>query len=388
MDGNHIFLKTTDLLAGVPDDMLALIQPQLREVSVAAGAPLFREGDGGESVYLVAGGTLRIEKDGIPLATRGPGECVGEFALIDAGLRSASAIALTDVTLLEWPRADVWSALSASPDVRRSIFAVLVGKLRQDVAAQVAVAVAGEQARQDLRRAAEIQKAMLPTADLETDDLVISGISRPAQDVGGDYFDHAVSGERTISLLVADVSGHGLYAALLVAMAKACFQTQIQIDPRTTAIAQAMNRSLWLSVRSGMLMTCVSVTIDAAAGVLSYTNAGHPSPLHLDRLRGNVAYLDSTDPLLGLEIFRHATFNEARTTWRRGDVLLLYSDGVTEATDEAGDEFGRDRLERLLRESADLPADRIRARVFDELARFTGGRPLADDVTVVVVQAR
>jgi sigma-B regulation protein RsbU (phosphoserine phosphatase) len=376
------------LLRGVPDEALAHIRPHLRERSVAAGSPLFREGDHGDSVYLVADGNLKIEKDGILLATRGAGECVGEFALIDAGLRSASAIALTDAIVFEWPRSAMWNALSATPGLSQSIFNVLVTKLREDVTAQVTAAIAREQVQHDLRRAGEIQRAMLPGDDLDTGDLAISGLSRPTIDVGGDYFDHAVTGERTVSLVLADVSGHGIYAALLVAMAKACFQTQLHVDSRTSAVTQAMNRSLWLSVRSGMLMTCISATIDAADGLLSYTNAGHPAPLHFVGARGDVDALESTDPLLGLEVFRHAEFHEARTPWQRGDILLLYTDGVTEATNSAGDDFGRARLERLLRDSRDLPADRIRERVFDGLARFTAGRPQEDDATVVVVRAK
>jgi sigma-B regulation protein RsbU (phosphoserine phosphatase) len=381
-------LRSIDLLRGVPDEALAHIRPYLRERSVAAGSPLFREGDYGDAVYLITDGSLRIEKDGILLAMRGAGECVGEFALIDAGLRSASAIAVTDATVFEWPRDAVWDALTASPTLSQSIFNVLVAKLREDVAAQVSAAIAREQVLQDLRRAGEIQRAMLPAHDLDTGDLVISGRSRPTIDVGGDYFDHAVTGERTASLLLADVSGHGIYAALLVAMAKACFQTQLHIDSRTTAIAQAMNRSLWLSVRSGMLMTCVSATIDAADGSLSYTNAGHPAPLHFIGARGEVAPLDSTDPLLGLEVFRQAEFHEEHTAWERGDILLMYTDGVTEATNDAGSDFGRARLEQLLRDSRDVPADRIRDRIFDELDRFTGSRPQEDDATVVVVRGR
>lgn len=385
---DHTFLSATDLLRGVPDDVLASIRPQLRERVVKAGQTLFRDGDSAAAVYLIADGALRIEKDGIPLATRAAGECVGEFALMDAGVRSASAIALTDATLLEWSDADAWRALSTSEELRHSVFRVLIGKLRQDVSSQVTAALEREQLQQDLRRAREIQEAMLPLDDLETQDTIVSGISRPALDVGGDYFDAVATGPRTCSVLLADVAGHGLHAALLVAMAKTCFQTQVHADSRTTRIVEALNRSLLHSVRSGMLMTCASVTIDAGAGVLFYTNAGHPPPLHLRKATGDVDALDATDPLLGIEMFRDASFNEARTTWQAGDRLLMYSDGVSEARNEAGEEFGRARIAETLRESGDLPARSIRGRLADDILRFGGARPQDDDMTIVVVESR
>jgi len=372
----------------VSDDDLARIAVDLRMRTLPKGAPLFEEGDEGDSVYLIAGGSVRIEKDGIPLATRGAGDCVGEFALLDDGRRSASAVAATDSSILEWPRAAVFNALSATPVLSRSLFAVLVTKLREDVASQVNAAVARELVRQDLRRAGEIQQAMLPAGDFQNGDVTISGLSRPAIDVGGDYFDHAVTGEHAISIVLADVSGHGIYAALLVAMAKACFQTQLHIDSRTEAITQAMNGALWLSVRSGMLMTCITAHIDSDNGALSYTNAGHPAALHFMAATAEVVPLDSTDPLLGLEVFRHAEFHQVRTSWQPGDILLMYTDGVTEATNSAGEEFGRSRLEQILRENGALPAGDIRALVFEEHGRFTGGRPQEDDATVVVVKAR
>ena len=370
------------------DADLARIAADLQLRTVHAGTSLFEEGDEGHSVYLIADGSIRIEKDGVQLATRRTGDCVGEFALLDDGRRSASAIAGSDSSILEWPRAAVFEALSAAPDLSRRVFGLLVAKLREDVGTQVETAIARERVQQDLRRAGEIQRAMLAPSEFRNADVCISGLSCPAIDVGGDYFDHALTGERTVSALLADVSGHGIYAALLVALAKASFQTQLHLDSQTSAIMQAMNRSLWLSVRAGMLMTCVSANIDSANGLLSYTNAGHPAPLHFSAATGVVAGLDATDPLLGLEVFRDAEFQRATAPWARGDVLLMYTDGVTEATDGADEQFGRARLEHILRESGLLPADAIRGRVFDELARFTGGRPQEDDATVVVVQAR
>ena len=135
------FLQTTDLLRDAPAEMLSRVAAQMQPIALAHGQTLFREGDDADALFLVVSGTVRIEKDGIVLATRGAGECVGEFALMDAGVRSASVVAATDAELLEWKDADAWRALSDSEQLRQAIFRVLISKLRQDVSDQVAAAL-------------------------------------------------------------------------------------------------------------------------------------------------------------------------------------------------------------------------------------------------------
>ena len=142
------FLKTTDLLAGTPENLLWQIGEHMEEVEAKAGMILFREGEAGDAVYLILVGTLSLEREDIPLVARGRGECVGEFALIDDAPRSASAIVETDVLLLRWEREDFQEVLSQSPEVACGIFRILTDKLRQDVVLQVETA-------KELRRANE-----------------------------------------------------------------------------------------------------------------------------------------------------------------------------------------------------------------------------------------
>ena len=377
------FLRTTDLLRDAPTDVLSRVAPQLRTVALARGETLFRDGDRADALFLVSAGTLRIEKDGIVLATRAAGECVGEFALLDAGARSASVVAATDAVVLEWKEADAWRALADSEHLRHAIFRVLIAKLRQDVSAQVTAALERQQIQQDLHRAREIQQAMLPTADLELPDVVVSGVSTPAAAVGGDYFDAVATGTRGCAVVVADVMGHGLHAALLVAMARSCFQAQAHANAEAAAMMGALNQSLWHSVHSRMLMTAAVVTIDAEAGVLTYSNAGHAPLLHVRD--GQIDALDATDPLLGTEIFRDASFHHATRSWSRPQRLVLYTDGISEARSQNGEEFGRRRVEQLVRDTASLPAAAMRTRLQDAVDRFTGSRAQDDDMTVVVV---
>ena len=127
------FLRTTELLAAVPDALIERIDTRLDEVNLEAGEILFEEGDEGDAVYIVVEGRLRVESDGLLLLTRADGDCVGEIALIDNEPRSADAVADTPVRLLRWERRDFQEMLSEDPVVARGIFQMLTGKLRQDV---------------------------------------------------------------------------------------------------------------------------------------------------------------------------------------------------------------------------------------------------------------
>jgi len=120
--------------------------------------------------------------------------------------------------------------------------------------------------------------------------------------------------------------------------------------------------------------------------VLTYSNAGHLPFLHVRD--GQVDPLEATDPLLGMEIFRHASFSEARRPWQRGDRLVLYTDGLSEARSQAGEEFGRGRIEEIVLDAASQPAAVIRTLLLEAIDRFTGRSAQDDDMTIVVVEGR
>ena len=157
MENQIDFLKSVDLLAGVPNDLLVQIGEQMEEIQAKAGTTIIRSGDPGDAVYLVVEGSLRLEREGILLVSRQRGECVGEFALIDDAPRSASVVADTDVLLLRWEREDFQKAFSQSLEVACGILRILTGKLRQDIAMQVEVGLEQKRWREELERAHEIQ---------------------------------------------------------------------------------------------------------------------------------------------------------------------------------------------------------------------------------------
>lgn len=381
------FLVNVDLFRQASDELLEHVSGQLEECSFQSGECIMREGDDGDAAYLVAKGTVRLEKESIHLVSFGVGECIGEFALIDEGPRSASVFAESDVLLLKWAREDFQKILWESWEVASCIFRMLIGKLRQDVSVQVEAGLKQEQWRQDLRRASEIQMGMLPGADIAMDGITASGYCNPAADVGGDYYDYLPLENGKLGLIIADVTGHGFYAGLFVAMAKSCLHTQAKIDFEPDRIMEAMNRTVAMSIQSGLFMTCCYVLLDTQSRSLTYTNAGHFFPYLFRKQTGSLEQLESTEPLLGMFGTESASFSKQRRTWEKGDILVLYSDGITEARNPDGEMFENNRLEQIITANSDKTPAEIKEVVLQTLSDYCGGTEQDDDVTLVVAKA-
>ncbi len=381
------FLTRTTLLAGVPHHICDRIALHLTEVRVSAGEIVFREGDPGDSLYFVVEGELRIEKQGVKLLSMPPFQCVGEFALIDDEPRSATVVAEQDSRLLRWDREHFKRLSLESTEFAQSVWKLLTHRLREDGFRHVLMLLEQERVQQDLRRAREIQLAMLPSTDLSTPRVQVCGFCRPADYVGGDYFDYRALEGGKVGVIIGDATGHGFYAGLFVAMAKSCFHNQIDTDFSTQKVMESMNRALSLTLNANRLMTCCFIALDPASESLTYCNAGHPPPYHFRRHAGKLDRLRSTDPLLGLPNCESASFNSSTSDWSSGDVLLLFSDGIIEARNSDEERFGYKRLEELLLQNVDSSALQMAKAILDAALAFSDQCPQEDDITLVVARA-
>lgn len=381
------FLQSTELLAAVPRALVAKIDSRLEEVNLGPGEILFEEGEDGDAVYLVVEGRLRLEADGMTLISRARGDCVGEIALIDDEPRSAAAIADTPVRLLRWERRDFQETLDQDPEVARGIFKMLTGKLREDVKSTVRLERERERWRQDLARAREIQQGMLPSERLLADGIELAGMCSQASEVGGDFYDYLVRDDGAVGLIVGDVTGHGFYAGLFVAMAKSCLHTQarLSVDPRE--VMAAMRRTLDLSLQRRLLMSCCYLLFEPRARRLHYANAGHPYPYLYRPADGSIAKLEALDPILGALDAGTGGYAERTLDWEPGDVLVMYTDGITEARDANGRMFDHAALEACIAEAGDDSAQLIKNRILAAVSAHTGGSLQDDDLTLVVVRA-
>lgn len=235
----------------------------------------------------------------------------------------------------------------------------------------------------ELRQAAEIQRGLLPKSDPVLPGFDIAGHTEPCRTVNGDYYDYLPMSGGRLALIVGDVAGKGLSAALLVSAIQARLHTIGEEDLPVEQMVARLNRGMIRNMPGGRFITMVVSVLDGATGALRYTNAGHNHPL-LVRASGQIEPLDVGGLLLG--ILAQAEYAGADIVMEPGDVLVFFSDGVTEAANAADEEFGEQRLAELVRTMRDQPAAEIGAAIREAVRRHLDGSPALDDVTVVVVK--
>lgn len=381
------FLRSTSFFADASDSVLATAASQMSTQVLPSEHTLFEEGGPGDAAYLVLEGEVALVADGIELMCRGKGEMVGEFSLIDDQPRSAAAVARSPLTVLRWDRRAFLETLALDPAVAQAILRILTRKLRDDVGRGVGLIQAQASWRYDLERAREIQSGMLPAQCIRESGLEVAGHCAPADAVGGDFYDVMPDRGAGTALIVADVMGHGFYSGLFVAMAKSCLHTQARFDPAPRAMMDAMRATLALSEQWPVLMSCVYLQFQPGENRLAYANAGHPHPLHWQQATSSVTPLEVLDPILGAQDVGEVEYSVRRVDWRAGDLLLLYSDGLTEARSASGEMFGRRRLEQALAAARGADAVTVRDRVLAQVSRHLGPGAPDDDLTLVVARA-
>ncbi len=388
MQGQRLidFLKSTELLCELPEGDLPSIANQLEVLELASGETLFREGEIGDAAYLIVEGQMAMVSDGVELVRRGRGGCVGEFSLLDDEPRSATVVATTNLTLLRWRREEFLSALTHGAPMAKGLVRMLTRKLRSDIERGVDLLVERERWRQDLARSREIQSGMLPAERMVLGGLELAGRCTPAADVGGDFYDFISFADSEVGITIGDVTGHGFYSGLFVAMAKSCLHTQIRFDHSPEPVMEALRQAMELSLQRRLLMTFAYLLVDSANHRLLYGNAGHPHPLHYRAEHGDVVRLEVLDPILGALDVGERGFETRSTDFKPGDSLLLYSDGITESRSPDGDMFGSARLEQLFAEQATSAPHLIRNAVLDGVLEHAGGAPQIDDLTLVAVR--
>lgn len=236
----------------------------------------------------------------------------------------------------------------------------------------------------DLNQAAEIQQKLLPTSAPHVPGLDLAGFNLPCRTVGGDYYDYLTFADGRVALLVADVSGKGMPAALLMSNLQA--RAQILFDPpdNLAALVTKLNRIICQNCPGNRFITFFIGVVDPATGEMTYVNAGHNPPV-LVRSDGSVEHLEGGGMILG--IFGSAAYQAQSCTLAGGDVVVLFSDGVTEATQPGLDEeFGEERLAGIIAEQRTKSAQEMLDAVNEQLVEWIGGAPQADDITLLVAR--
>src|SRR6185503_13798164 len=233
-----------------------------------------------------------------------------------------------------------------------------------------------EKLRRDLALAGEIQRGLLPDRPPESAFAALAAVSLPARTIGGDYYDFVQLGDHQIAIALADVSGKGVAAALIMSVVHASLRIiSDEAGISLPDLAAKMNQFVHRSTNSNKYATFFYAQIDDRTRELRYVNAGH-NPPYLVRAARARSPEDTEDPVSEIEelpaggtvlgLFPHVVYEEGTIALRSGDVLVVFTDGVPEAHDTQGDEFGEDRLKRLLQEVVHLPASDISSRISDD----------------------
>jgi sigma-B regulation protein RsbU (phosphoserine phosphatase) len=199
--------------------------------------------------------------------------------------------------------------------------------------------------------------------------------------VGGDVYDYLKTAEKRLAIVLGDVTGHGIDAAADMAMAKFVFRSLARLYPEPAAFLAAANDVVVEEIGSGKFITMLYLTVDAEIGEVACASGGHPPPrlLHED---GAVEGLEAPGMVLGIESGQ--PYEELRRPLERGDAVVLYTDGVVEAR-RGGELYGEERLDKLLGDNRELPAQQLADAILADCRRWVGG-DLRDDCAVVVVR--
>jgi len=242
-----------------------------------------------------------------------------------------------------------------------------------------------ERLERELALASEIQQRFQPTAPPVVLGYELQGISFPCYEIGGDYYDFIERDDGRLVIALGDVSGKGTAAALLMSSLHAAVHAQSGSHDTLVDTISAVNRYLADNIPANRFVTLFYAELDPESGALSFLNAGHNPPLIIHSA-GTVEQLASGGLPLGIK--RDADYREGRTQLLHGDVLVIYSDGVTEAMSPSGEEFGPTRITETLKTIASLSADQIRDVVVRRVKEWCAGMSLYDDLTFVVMKVK
>jgi serine phosphatase RsbU (regulator of sigma subunit) len=243
--------------------------------------------------------------------------------------------------------------------------------------------------REELRQAKQLQQSMLPDRFPTSNGLVIKASYLPALDIGGDFYDAIQLADNKIAVLVADATGHGIPAALSTAVLKFAFSQFLHCSVDATAIVEGMNEVLCRGLPADTFVACAVIVVDPQTADCSIVNAGLPHPYHI-QVSKNVAEPVFTEGfMLGViegELYRPA--KEVSVSLQNGDTLLLYTDGLSEAENNDGEQFDEHRLREVLAERTNASCEEMCGALIESSKEFSRADHTWDDVTIVGISLK
>jgi sigma-B regulation protein RsbU (phosphoserine phosphatase) len=241
----------------------------------------------------------------------------------------------------------------------------------------------------DLEIARDIQRILLPSEAPAINGFQISGINAPARQVSGDYFDYIQVDEERLGVAIADVSGKGVPASLIMAICRSVLRAEAARNPSPADVLRKVNRQLYPDIKEDMFISMAYLILNHQRdGGITLARAGHDAPLLYKRQSETVTPVKSPGMVVGIDsgnVFDRLTTDFA-VPLERDDCLVLYTDGVTETLNAEGDEFGVERMMQSVRASATNGAPAIVRKIIEDVRDFTGSIPQNDDITLIAIR--
>ena len=371
------------------------------------GDVIVEEGAPGREIYLVVEGTVEILKgqgeDEVLLGKRHAGELVGEMAFLEDRPRSATVSAVTPALLLEFSEVRLREALADQPELLYRTVAALSARLRESDQRMIAdlrrkneelarayrelqeaqaALVEKERLERELELAREIQQRLLPKTFPHLAGFDCAGASRPARQVGGDFFDVIQLSTDRVGVVMADVSGKGMPAALFMALTRSLMRAEAQRSPSPKEALLRVNKLLLEISRTELFVTVLYGVFDLAARTLCYARAGHERALYHSPRKDECRFLEGDGMFLGM--VEPVVLEELCLDLYPGDRVVLFSDGITDANSTDGELFGRQRLATAIAEAEESTAQALNDSVFERVASFQAGAEQFDDMALLV----
>lgn len=407
--------QPSDLLARVPlfrrlpPDERQRLAAALRLITLPAGAVLFSQGEPGDRFYIVVEGRLEIVQaldtpDERILARRGPGEFVGEMSLLNPdGVRTASVRAGTEARLWEMTGQAFEALIRRRPRLAYDVARILSERmtaaqqeaiedlwqknrqLRQayrELEAAQAQLVEKERLERELEVAREIQMSVLPRALPHLPGFAFGARIVPARAVGGDFYDFVPLDEGRLGIVVGDVAGKGVPAALFMTQAQALLRASARPGTAPADVLRRANQHLLSRGDAALFITVLYGVLDAARGEFAYARAGHELPLLALSGEARAMPLAPGQPL---GLWPDLLLDEQVVALPPGGGLLLYSDGLTDARNPGGEPLGRERVLAHLATFSGGDAAALCEALWRDVLDHRGDEPAYDDVTLVTV---
>ncbi|NDJ33361.1 MAG: SpoIIE family protein phosphatase [Chloroflexi bacterium] len=410
--GNTAIIRTA--FRGLDDEAVDLLKQVAVRRTFDQGAVLCKEGEPGDSFYVITGGRVVITRDvegndeDFVVGFLGPGGFFGEMSLVTGEMRSATVTAIMDTDVLEITKEYFDEVFNSSPAMARNILETLSRIIREtdqraidelqaqnEELAQAYAELEAAQADRIARAALEAQLDVAARAQrslLPRDLPVVPGFEfgarfEPARQIGGDFYGVGEMKDGRVSVFVADVSDKGAHAALFMAVARTLFLTEQHHYIEPLEVVQAVHRGLIEASNYDMFVTAVYGLLDIEQRTFRYVRAGHDEPI-LIRADGEAEFLGGTGRFLGLWAEPAPVFDEETITFNPGDTLILYSDGVTDMRDPENQPYGRDRVMEVARSLRMYDADRIAKSIYNVVQQHRAGVEAFDDFTLLVIRAK